>query len=343
MDWEHVFNKIAPELAPAMAADTEHVPCPVHGGTDGFRLFGDWRDKGGGVCNTCGGFASGYTLLSWLKDKPRDAIVEEVRAAAKGSVRPRVAVPVAPKVKSPEDCAMARRLIERDLAGARPIRGSLGATYLQARGIFPENIPDELLFHPRMYFKDTVTRTTGRLPAILARVYDEKGAFVALHITYLDPSGQKKASITKARKLVSMVPRLQSAAVRLIEPEGAVLGVAEGIETALAAYAISRIPVWAVLNTSLMAKWDPPPGVTKVIIWADKDAKNAGLIHAEILATRLEQKGLQVEIQLPPVPIPPETPKGVDWLDVLLSHGILAFPPKYRRWRPAPGRAQTGT
>lgn len=336
MDWEHVFNKIAPELAPAMAADTEHVACPVHGGADGFRLFGDWRDKGGGVCNTCGGFASGYTLLSWLKGKPREDIVEDVRAAAKGSSRPRAATPTAPRVKSPEDCAMARRLIERDLAGAVPIRGSLASTYLQARGIFPENIPDELLFHPGMYFKDKATGTSGRLPAMLARVFDERGAFVALHITYLDPSGQKKANVSPARKLVSMVPRLQSAAVRLTELSGPVLGVGEGIETALAAHAISRIPVWSVLNATLLSLWVPPPGVTKVVIWADKDIKGAGLTHAETLATRLEKLGLQVEIQLPPVPIPTNEAKGIDWLDALLSHGVLAFPPKYRRWRKEP-------
>lgn len=37
--WDAIFSVLAPKLAPAQERAGRHVPCPVHGGTDGFRLF----------------------------------------------------------------------------------------------------------------------------------------------------------------------------------------------------------------------------------------------------------------------------------------------------------------
>lgn len=43
-----------------------HVPCPMHGGKDGFRLFPDYAEVGSCVCNTCGSFRDGFETLEWL-------------------------------------------------------------------------------------------------------------------------------------------------------------------------------------------------------------------------------------------------------------------------------------
>jgi putative DNA primase/helicase len=112
-----------------------------------------------------------------------------------------------------------------------------------------------------------------------------------------------------------------------------VLGVAEGIETALAAHAISRMPVWSCVSAPLLELVDIPEYVKFVVIWADLDVSNRGLIAAEKLADRLEAMGKKVEICLPYGPIP-EGVKGVDWLDVLLAQGVNGFPARWRRWRP---------
>jgi phage/plasmid primase-like uncharacterized protein len=64
--WPTIFPLVAPQLNQAMRANGDHVPCPVHGGEDGFRLFPDWRQSGGGICNTCGTFGNGVLLLAWL-------------------------------------------------------------------------------------------------------------------------------------------------------------------------------------------------------------------------------------------------------------------------------------
>ncbi len=44
----------------------KHVPCPVHGGKDGFRLFSNYQENGACVCNTCGEFRDGFKTLEWI-------------------------------------------------------------------------------------------------------------------------------------------------------------------------------------------------------------------------------------------------------------------------------------
>ncbi|MBW2135795.1 MAG: hypothetical protein JRG72_11325 [Deltaproteobacteria bacterium] len=62
--WSRILLTLAPELETAVQKAPRHVPCPVHGGKDGFRLFGDWEETGGGICNTCGNFPSGFREMT---------------------------------------------------------------------------------------------------------------------------------------------------------------------------------------------------------------------------------------------------------------------------------------
>ena len=66
--WFEILEELAPGLIPAIEAHPNHVPCPVHGGVDGFRLFDDAEETGGGICNTCGGFSNGFKILSWINN-----------------------------------------------------------------------------------------------------------------------------------------------------------------------------------------------------------------------------------------------------------------------------------
>ena len=64
--WREIFASLAPTLKDAMDHAGRHVACPVHGGEDGFRLFKDFEESGGSVCNTCGKFSDGFATLSWV-------------------------------------------------------------------------------------------------------------------------------------------------------------------------------------------------------------------------------------------------------------------------------------
>jgi phage/plasmid primase-like uncharacterized protein len=64
--WDSILSALAPSLAEALQKLGKHVACPVHGGTDGFRLFKDVAQTGGGICNTCGAHRDGLALLSWV-------------------------------------------------------------------------------------------------------------------------------------------------------------------------------------------------------------------------------------------------------------------------------------
>jgi putative DNA primase/helicase len=102
--------------------------------------------------------------------------------------------------------------------------------------------------------------------------------------------------------------------VRLFAPRET-LGIAEGIETALAARALSGIPVWSAVSVGGYARLrNLPEGVRRLVIFGDRDESFAGQKGAYELAERIgrEHPGVRVEVRLPP-----ET--GADWNDVLLA------------------------
>lgn len=64
--WDYIFSALAPQLSAAMEQPGKHVPCPIHGGKDGFRLFPNYQENGACVCNTCGEFRDGFKTLEWI-------------------------------------------------------------------------------------------------------------------------------------------------------------------------------------------------------------------------------------------------------------------------------------
>ena len=64
--WGSILGSLAAQLSPALdAGGRRHVPCPVHGGTDGFRFFQNFEESGRAICNTCGHFHDGFAVLQW--------------------------------------------------------------------------------------------------------------------------------------------------------------------------------------------------------------------------------------------------------------------------------------
>lgn len=191
---------------------------------------------------------------------------------------------------------------------------------------------DCLRFSPAMSYYDEDGNEVGKFPTIVCAIRDVNGNLVTLHRTYLTQSG-KKAKVGNPKKMMPVPEGLDvnGAAVRLGEPTEGVLGVAEGLETALSAYRVSQIPVWSTVNATLMESFEVPKGVHTVLIWADKDQSITGEKSANVLKSKLEKLGIRVYVLLPKLPIPPKA-KGIDWNDVLMSQGSLGFPnPRYLR------------
>ena len=334
--WPYILEDLAPELAEAIAANGNHVVCPVHGGRnrDGFRLFGDFVKTGGGVCNTCGSNPTGFGLIAWIRGYDfKDAVRDVAKWLRNEEVTPSIERRPPPVMAPPPDPTKAQKLIRFLWGSSLDLKGSPAERYLAERGIWDINHPKTLRFHPSLRYYDFASKTLiGTFPGMLAPVKNPKGSIVALHRTFLTPEG-KKANVPQVKKLTPGTESLQGSAIKLFQSTD-VLGVGEGIETMLAVYAITRMPVWSAISAGLLQSIEVPESVRKLVIWGDKDEKGAGQKAAEKLAERMIATGRSVELHLPGGDIPPGS-KGIDWLDVLLTQGVEGFPREWRVWKPA--------
>jgi putative DNA primase/helicase len=170
--------------------------------------------------------------------------------------------------------------------------------------------PPCLRYSPDERYADPGIRPSWH-PMMIAKVDPsdaavEHGEKAALHRTYLDRY-QGKANVPSPRKMLGSMPT--GAAVRLMS-HGQVLGIAEGIETALSASVLFKIPVWAALTAGLLQEWTPPAGVETVFVFGDNDASSTGQAAAYVLAQRLKARGHSVFVEIP-------SRTSDDWNDVL--------------------------
>lgn len=147
------------------------------------------------------------------------------------------------------------------LAGCRPAPGTLAEAYLASRRL-PCPISADLLFHPALSHYGS----RSAWPAMVAIVRSAAGEPIGLHRTYLARDGSGKAPLPKAKMMLGDVLR---GAVRLAPVAAGRLGVAEGIETAVAAAILFGLPVWATLSTAGMRAFVPPTGIVELVVFAD--------------------------------------------------------------------------
>jgi len=143
-------------------------------------------------------------------------------------------------------------------------------------------------------------------PAMIAMVTGPDGAASTLQRTYLTADGRKAPVHAPRRMMPGTIAK--GSAIRLA-PAGDALGIAEGIETALSASALFDIPCWAAVNAGMLAAWQPPLEVKRIIIFGDNDASYTGQAAAYALARRLGSERFVVEVQVPTEP-------EADWNDV---------------------------
>ncbi|MFZ0995780.1 MAG: toprim domain-containing protein [Candidatus Dormiibacterota bacterium] len=179
-------------------------------------------------------------------------------------------------------------LIERLWGEALPQHPRLAA-YLRFRGL-SGTIPPTLRFHQGLRYTDP-DGPIRYFPAMLGRFLDADGQVVGLHRTFLDPRGAGKARVDSPKRFLG---RVLGAAVHLGEPAAGRLGVAEGIETALAVQEARGTPMWASGSAVGLARLVLPPGLAVLEAWADPD--QAGRGAAGELRRRAEAASVGVEL-----------------------------------------------
>lgn len=213
-----------------------------------------------------------------------------------------------PLPKYSEPVKTEKEKVERDLyyvqqlhAKCRAIKGSVADKYLINRGLNTDGI-DDLFFHPQLPHWPLKTN----MPAMLGVVKNLYGDVIGIHRTYLDGATQKKADI-KPNKM--MLGNISGGAVRLYKANQKV-GIAEGIESAIAAQKLFRIPTWAALSTAGIINIQFPGTIKEVVIFVDND--EPGISAGIKLEERLKQQGILTSVAVPAMP-------GWDFNDQLLN------------------------
>jgi putative DNA primase/helicase len=340
--WLDILQRLAPEIdSRAFAKLGRHVTCPVHGTGqkgghgDGFRLYKDAAQTGGCICNTCGNYPNGFKTLQWLKGWTFTQALQAVADLLGGHMIDNVgALPAhkpasAPRGLSDEFVRELRKKVWRGSlpandASAEPLR-----RYLESRGLDPDMLlvnPKSFRFHPNLEYIGNDGKPIATFPGLLMVVSNARGEAVNIHRLYLSSEGGK-APVEEPRLMmpVSRNEMISGCAIRTTPDVPRVLGVAEGLETALSVTKATGIPCWSLYSTRLMEQFEIPEGVEELIIWADKDRKEGGIAAARALKARAWEAGVKARILLPAQEIP-EGKKGIDWADVLELYGMTGFP-----------------
>ena len=325
--WLAALQSLAPELTDACSVPGRNVTCPFEGKPEGFRLFPDANETGGGVKQNEGPMPDGITLLMALRGWDFVTTFDELTRWLDGSssVRPSIS-PQSISQWNPDQEDQRRNWLQSMWDEALPITSPLATAakvYLRSRRLGEAlGFACGLRFHPNLIYRSDARVELGRFPAILGYVRNNQGLPVAIHRTYLRATGVKlNLEGQPARKLTPSVKRATKGRVIRLAKAGDVLGVAEGIETALSVmlgtekYLGYRVPTWACLSASMMPAFRPPEGVRHVMIFGDSDQSGAGQQAAHTLASRLQKEGLSVSVHLPELGLP-QHKKSCDFADV---------------------------
>jgi putative DNA primase/helicase len=174
-------------------------------------------------------------------------------------------------------------------ADAAPVRA-----YLASRGLDPvlSEPPKVLRAHAGIEYWDSDGngwRNLGRFPAMVALYHASDEQAVTLHVTFLRPDGMEKAGVPVPKKTLPVATRgaTKGGAIRLYTPTSGVLGIAEGIESALSLHIIRGIPVWSARCADNLEHIRLPRGLRRLEIGVDVDENGKGRHVAEALAERV--------------------------------------------------------
>lgn len=344
--WLEIFQYLCPGMFDqAIERLGNHVTCPFHGGENDFRFIKRPTRKGGNTAQTgvamctCGVYHDGFDVLHRAMGgrfidvlRAVDEYLNGPSKSARTTAR-KTFTPYVEPTKAEQDAKDAEILdkVKALWSNGKPL-DMAQTPYYHKRGIalpILDDIQDVRVMASLGYFEqvDGDFHKIDSFPALLALMRAPDGNPVAVHRTWLSKDRTEKAPVAKAKKL-SMSPGVAGAAIRLFDAQDSdVLGLCEGVETALAVRQLTTgryfpglgpIPVWACFAERNIRNFQVPPSVLeslrRIIVFADNDERGTGMTAALAFQERmkLEHPELAVEIQMPDV-------VGWDWLDVLIN------------------------
>ena len=267
--------------------------CPSHadGKTPALKISDDPR-KADGIDLHCFGGCPWDTVKGALR---RGGLLE---AFEPNGGTPRLRLKFPNQEPQPEHDDSRHEAATEIWQATEPIEGTFAAIYLVGRGLYAP-WSKWLRYHDALKHGPTGLRFS----ALVAGVTNGDGKLVAIHRTFLKHNGGGKAAVSDPKMALGS---LQDGAVRLGRT-GKVLGLAEGIETALSAQRLFDLPVWACLG-SRFDRVTIPSSVIEVQIFADNGTP--GQEAAAKARDTFTKAGKRVAIRRPP-------DRFGDWNDAL--------------------------
>lgn len=263
-----------------------HGPCPLCGGTDRWR----WDDKDGRgtfFCSNCGS-GDGMDLAIRWTGQPFKAVATIIDGLVL-NIQPE-------QIREASRVNPERRIQKVLRESAAVARGDAVSTYLRARHL-PRS--PMLRCHPNLQYWDD-GQIYGAHPAMIALFSTPAGDLSTLHVTYLSQHGEKADVPGSAKKIFTSMRDTKGGAIRLtrIYPH---MGIAEGVETALAVMRMFNVPCWAAATAGFLEEFIPPEGVESMTIFGDHDSNYAGHKASYVLAHKLRKKPwhMPVDVRLP--------------------------------------------
>ena len=217
------------ELLPRLGVDSDylvnkHGPCPICGGKDRFR-FDDKDGRGRYICNSCGA-GDGFQLVQGVTGKSFAQVAKEVSDML--GEKP----VLAPKDYTEEN--RQRAAIKRAWETShRPSAGGAVRRYLKNRiGLD--------------WASNSIRELKGKNHWLMvSKICGADDTAQNVHLTYLTEDG-RKADVKPCRRIMSG-PLPDGSAIRLGRADEH-MGIAEGIETAIAASLMFDLPVWSAIT-----------------------------------------------------------------------------------------------
>lgn len=250
----------------------------------GGRKAGSWTDYATGEYGD---------LIDLLQERLGSPTLKETLREARSFLgeAPCPAVPRQSRKAERPDAASIKRIAQarKLFAAGKPVLGSLATTYLQGRGI--TRLGPALRYYPRVFMRqgEDDPDPPHRVPALLAKITDNRGQITGCARLYLDPSIGGLAAIESPKRILG---QLLGHAIRFWSgsPRSDLI-VGEGLENTLSVgTALPEFDLASCLTATHLGLFIPPPGIKR--IWIARDNDDAGLKASIRLRNQLEWQGI---------------------------------------------------
>ncbi len=244
------------------------------------RKAGSWTD-----------YATGQfgDLIDLLQERLGSVTLKETLREARSFLgdAPCPAVPRDTRKAEPPNAGRSKRIAQarKLFAAGKPVLGTLAATYLQGRSI--TRLGPALRYHPRVFLwqGENDPDLAQRVPALLAKITDNRGQITGCARVYLDPSTGGLDEIESPKRILG---QLHGHAIRFWSGKDCSdLIVGEGLENTLSVgTALPEFDLASCLTATHLGLFIPPPEIKR--IWIARDNDEAGRSASMRLRNQLE-------------------------------------------------------